>query len=82
MQNVLVEINKDFTLMDLHANFSLSQLAASVEGLPGVVLVSQPSIYDLEVYLDRRYFVDSAQRLALKTRLKVLFTEAGVPIQI
>jgi len=55
MENVLVEFNKDFSLMDVHANFSLSNLTGAVEQLPGVVLVSQPSIYELEVYLDRAF---------------------------
>ena len=67
--------------MDLHANFSLSSLAAAVEQLPGIVLVSQPSIYDLEVYLDCKFFDNSIQRAALKTKLKLLFNEFGANLQ-
>ena len=78
MQNVLVEFNKDFTLMDLHANFSLSNLAGAIEQMPGIVLVHQASIYDIEAYLDRTFFDNQLQRQALKTKLRLLFNELGI----
>lgn len=81
MQNVLVEFNKDFTFMDLHANFSLSHLAGSIESMPGIVLVQQASIYDIEAYLDRTYFETTLQRQALQVKLKRLFNEYGIAIQ-
>ncbi len=78
MQNVLVEFNKDFTLMDVHANFSLSNLAGAIENMPGIVLVHQASIYDIEAYLDRTFFDNPLQRQALKTKLRLLFNEFGI----
>lgn len=81
MQNVLVEFNSDFTSMDLHANFSVSHLAGSIENMPGVVLVQQASIYDLEAYLDRRFFDNTLQRQALKTKLRLLCNDFGIAIQ-
>ncbi len=81
MENVFVEFNQDFTLLDVHANFSLSNLAGAIENMPGVVLVHQASVYDIEAYLDRIFFDNPLQRQALKTKLKSLFNEFGVNLQ-
>lgn len=67
--------------MDLHANFSLSHVAGSIESMPGIVLVQQASIYDIEAYLDKTFFTNTLQRQVLKTKLKLLFNEFGIAIQ-
>ena len=80
MKNVLVEFNKDFTLMDIHANFSLSSYISILENTYGVVFASQPSIYDIEVYLDRNIYKDPARQRVLKASLGTMFTSVGIQV--
>jgi len=80
MNNVLVEFHREFTLMDIHANFSLSFLVGALENINGVILVSQPSIYDIEVYLDRNFVKTEVERRALRARISSVFEHINAKV--
>jgi len=81
MNNVLIEFNKDFSLMDIHANFSLSSYIGALENTFGTVFVSQPSIYDVEVYLDKNVFDTESRKRTFKAKLSSIFELMGARVQ-
>jgi hypothetical protein len=67
---LIVEFFEKQNMIVMHSNISLSSLVEKVEAFPGVILVSQPSIYDLEIYVDRSHFAGMGS--TIRTQLDLL----------
>lgn len=81
MSKVIVEFDWKHSVVSIHSDVSLSNLAGSLENMIGTVLVSQPSVYDLEVFLDYAFYKDLERRKELQSKLAFTFRQFDMPIE-
>ena len=81
MSRVIVEFDKNFTMLAIHSDQSLSFLIGDLEKLDGVILVNTPGYNDLEVYLDYLHFRNLDNQARLKTDLAFMLEHLNRPVE-
>jgi hypothetical protein len=81
MSKVIVEFDWKYGTLTIHSDISLSGMVNALESMTGTVLVTQPSLYDLEVFLDRAWYSVPERRKELQSKLAFTFRQFDMPIE-
>jgi hypothetical protein len=79
--NTLLEINNTYTNINIYSDKSLSEVAAKLELIPGIVLVTQPNYNEIEAYIDTRVQRSQFEQVILEEAIYKLFQDNGISVE-